>query len=84
MGREEEGKQQEREIQRGACRSRDLCERDEGGGMGAKKKRNEETGKRTFPCSEERADLNVSSFLCVLGIMAQLKSPAGRCEILPP
>lgn len=49
-----------------------------------KKKRTQETEKRKFPCSEKRADVNVSSFQCILGIIAQLRSPASLCKILQP
>lgn len=40
-----------------------------------KKKRTQETEKRKFPCSEKGADLHVSSFQCIPGIIAPLRSP---------
>lgn len=40
-----------------------------------KKRRTQETEKRKFPCSEKGADLHVSSFQCIPGIIAPLRSP---------
>lgn len=75
------GRSNEERVKAGIYARPKESEEDETGAsakMGGEKKgrKNQKEEKRKFPCSEKGADLNVSSFQGILGIISQMRSSA--------